>query len=120
MIILCLAPQLIENVTSNLAEMYIGIRMYFDGGKLFNRIQSGSFEARCYAAGLQCQGGTQWCLSAWENYVGNPAPESLQCLVTQTQRNRQKDKDSKSTAKYTAQRRRSEYQSSEQLQHTMI
>ena len=111
--IVSLAPQLIENVTSNLAETYMGIRTYFDGRKLFNCIQSGSFEARCYAAGLQFQDGTQWCLPAWEKYVGNPAPESLQCLVKQTQRNRQKDKDRKSTAKYTAQRR-SKYQSSEQ------
>ena len=112
--IVFLAPQLIENVTSNLAETYMGIWTYFDGGKLFNHIQSSSFEARCYAAGLRFQGGTQWCLPAWENYVGNPAPECLQCLVTQTQRSRQKDKDRKSTAKYTAQRRKSKYQSSEQ------
>ena len=43
--IVSLAPQLVNNVTSNLAETYMGIRTYFDGGKLFNRVQSGSFEA---------------------------------------------------------------------------
>ena len=112
--IVSLASQLNNNVTSNLAETYIDIRTYFDGGKLFNRVQSGSFEARCYAAGLRFQNGIEWCLPAWEKYVGNPATGSLQCLVKQTQQRRQQDKERKSTAKYITQRRRSKYQSSEQ------
>ena len=96
--IVSLAPQLINNVTSNLAETYMGIQTYFDGGKLFSCVRSGSFEVRCYAAGLRFQDGTQWCLPAWEKYVENPAPDSLQRLVKQTQQSRQKDKERKSTA----------------------
>ena len=96
-----MAPQLINNVTSNLAETYMGIRTYFDGGKLYNRVQSGSFEARCYAAGLRFQNGVQWCLPTWERFVGSPATDSLQGLVQLTHQNRQKDKERKSTAKYT-------------------
>lgn len=45
-----LAKELVDNQTSNLA---VGLRTYFDGGKVFNRVQSGSFESRCYAAGLK-------------------------------------------------------------------
>ena len=36
---------------------------------------------------------TWWYLPNWEKYVGNMAPDSLQCLVKQTQRSRQKDKE---------------------------
>ena len=108
-----MAPQLINNVTSNLAETYMGIRTYFDGGKLYNRVQSGSFEARCYAAGLRFQNGVQWCLPTWERFVGSPATDSLQGLVQLTHQNRQKDKERKSTAKYITQRRRSKHQSYE-------
>ena len=40
-----LAPKLISNQTSNLAECYMSIRCCFDGGKQYNRVQCGSFEA---------------------------------------------------------------------------
>ena len=39
-----LSAQLITNETSNLAECYMSIRSIFDGGKQYNRVQSGSFE----------------------------------------------------------------------------
>ena len=42
--IVSLAEQLVENQTSNLAECYMGLRSYFDGGKVYNRVQSGSFQ----------------------------------------------------------------------------
>ena len=45
-----LSRQVIDNETSNLAECYMYIRSAFDGGKQLNRIQSGAFEGRCYAA----------------------------------------------------------------------
>ena len=54
-----LAEQLVDNQTSNLAECYMGMRSYFDGGKVYNRVQSGSFEGQCYAAGLRFQEGPQ-------------------------------------------------------------
>ena len=50
--IVSLALQLISNETSMLAENYMSIRCVMDGGKQFNRIQSGSFEHHCTAAGL--------------------------------------------------------------------
>ncbi len=37
-----MAEQLIDNETSNLAECYMSIRSCFNGGKQYNRVQSGS------------------------------------------------------------------------------
>ena len=65
-----LAPQLISNETSNLAECYMSIRTCFDGGKQYNRIQKGSFEHRCYAAGLRVQNGRTWPLDFWKKTTG--------------------------------------------------
>ena len=53
------ASSLITNSTSNLAECFMGIRCKFDGGKAFNRIQRGSFQYRCYGAGLRFQLGPE-------------------------------------------------------------
>ena len=52
-----MAPQLITNTTTNLAECYMNIRCKFDGGKFYNRVQRGSFQYRCYGAGLRFQMG---------------------------------------------------------------
>ena len=38
----------------------MSIQTCYDGGKQFNWIQSGSFENRCYAAGLRLQNGPSW------------------------------------------------------------
>ena len=72
-----LATQLIGNQTSNLAEAYMGIRTYFDEGKVFNRIQSGSFESRCYAAGLKFQEGPHWITHAYHKATGQSTPQVL-------------------------------------------
>ena len=54
------AEQLVDNVTTNLAEAWMHIRSKFDGGKVINRSQSGSWEHRCMGAGLQQNEGTIW------------------------------------------------------------
>ncbi len=59
------APALITNATSNLAECFMGIRCKFDGGKMYNRIQRGSFQHRCYGAGLRVQLGAGWASKVW-------------------------------------------------------
>ena len=61
-----LSASLIENETSNLAECYMSIRSVFDGGKQYNRVQSGSFEGRCCAAGMRVQVGPSWQLETLE------------------------------------------------------
>ncbi len=54
------AVQLIDNVTTNLAESWMHVRTKFDGGKVINRSQSGSWEHRCMGAGLQHNMGKEW------------------------------------------------------------
>ena len=54
------APQLIDNFTTNLAEAWMHIRSKFDGGKVINRSQSGSWQHRCAGAGLQHNLGKTW------------------------------------------------------------
>ena len=75
--LVALAPKLITNQTSNLAEYYMSIRCCFDGGKQYNRIQKGSFEARCYAASLRVQNGRKWATDFWEKATGEKAGEVL-------------------------------------------
>ena len=65
-----MSAQLISNQTSNLAECYMGIRALYDGGKQFNRVQSGSFQTRCYAAGLRIQEGPHWQSKILEKTTG--------------------------------------------------
>ena len=45
---------------TNLAESWMYIRSKFDGGKVINRLQSGSWEHRCMGAGLQQNIGREW------------------------------------------------------------
>ena len=47
------SKQLIGNHTTNLAKCWMHIRAKFDGGKVINRSQSGSWEHRCMGAGLR-------------------------------------------------------------------
>ena len=54
------APQLISNKTTNICENFMSIRCKMDGGKYFNRVQSGSFHHRCMAAALRVQCGPIW------------------------------------------------------------
>ena len=39
-----LAPRLISNSTSNIAECFMNIQCKFDGGKFYSQIQRGSFQ----------------------------------------------------------------------------
>ena len=59
------ASQLIGNKTTNLAECWMHIRSKFDGGKVVNRSQSGSWEHRCMGAGLQQNLGKEWGPQVW-------------------------------------------------------
>ena len=46
------ASQLLGNNTTNLAECWMHIRSKFDGGKVINHSQSGSWEHRCMGRGV--------------------------------------------------------------------
>ena len=57
--------QLINNETTNMAESWMHVRSKFDGGKVINRSQSGSWEHRCMGAGLQHNLGKEWGPNMW-------------------------------------------------------
>ena len=46
------AHQLLGDSTTNLAKCWMHIRTKFDGGKVINRSQSGSWQHKCMGAGL--------------------------------------------------------------------
>ena len=76
------ASQLIGNFTTNLAEAWMHIRTKFDGGKVINRSQSGSWEHRCMGAGLRQNLGMLWGpkmyahMTAKENVIYQAAAET--------------------------------------------
>lgn len=65
------ASRLIKNFTTNIAENWMNVRCKFDGGKYVNRSQSGSFQFRCYGAGLQQNLGKSWSPAIWGQMVGS-------------------------------------------------
>lgn len=66
------AKQLIGNFTTNMVEGWMEVRSKFDGGKVKKRSQSGSWEHRCYGAGLQQNLGRSWGPPTWEKLTGSP------------------------------------------------
>ena len=70
------ASQLIENVTTNVAESWMHIRSKYDGGKVINRSQSGSWEHRCMGAGLQQNKGKEWGPELWRQMT-NSSPNEV-------------------------------------------
>ncbi len=71
------AASLIENRTSNLVESFMSLRTKMDGGKTFNRVQSGSFQHRCAATGLRVRLGPKWGAASWEKVTGLEAGSVL-------------------------------------------
>ena len=67
------AGQLIGNFTTNLAEGWMQVRSKFDGGKVINRSQSGSWEHRCHGAALQQNLGRSWGPPTWAKMTISPA-----------------------------------------------
>jgi hypothetical protein len=60
------AHLLIGNYTSNLSENWMSVRMKFDGGKVINRCQKGSWHDNCYGASLRRNMGVEWSPLTWE------------------------------------------------------
>ncbi|CAG2207135.1 unnamed protein product [Mytilus edulis] len=60
------SDRLISNSTTNLAESWMHIRTKFDGGKVYNLCNRGSWHARCYGGALRMNLDPQWSCQAWE------------------------------------------------------
>ena len=115
------ADQLLDNETTNLAESWMHIRTKFDGGKVINRSQSGSWELRCMGVGLRQNNGLEWALRSWEDMAeGSPnkvfidtaksfakthANDKKRKSSTQAKETRRKKKYSQTTDNSTAARR---------------
>lgn len=67
------ASSLITCQTTNLAENWMSIRAKFDGGKFYNRVNRGSWHARCYGGGLRKNFGPKWSPTVWEKVTGTKA-----------------------------------------------
>ena len=65
------ASQLIDDQTANILECYMSVRRNMDDGKQANRIQSGAFQHRSMAAGLQLTLGPGWIAETWESLFGS-------------------------------------------------
>jgi len=93
------AEQLVDNVTTNLAESWMHLRSKFDGGKVVNRSQSGSWEHRCMGAGLQHNEGKEWGPSVWKVMTSSSPSKAFKdsakksCVKAISEKNR-KSKDS--------------------------
>lgn len=103
------ASSLITNSTSNLAECFMGIRCKFDGGKVFNRIQRGSFQHRCYGAGLRFQLGPDWTSRAWNHVTGDNPGEITNTYYEGRAKQHQKTMKRKRTNEHKEKRKKTRY-----------
>ena len=103
------AGQLIHNLTTNLAENWMHIRCKFDGGKVVNRIQSGSWESRCYGAGLEKSLGKSWGPQTWERVTDSSANRVFIDSAERTARKLENDRKRKATDEAKESRRQHKY-----------
>lgn len=103
------AGQLIGNFTTNLAENWMSIRCKFEGGKVINRSQSGSWEFRCMGAGLRENLGSTWGPQTWTEATGSTPNPILVKAAGNMAKKRDKDRKRKSTEKAKESRRKSKY-----------
>ena len=103
------AGQLVGNFTTNLAENWMGVRCKFDGGKVINRSQSGSWEHRCMGAGLRLNVGPTWGPQVWKDITGSEPNPVLVNTTNKTAENYEKDRKRKQTEEEKERRRQSKY-----------
>ena len=107
------ARQLIGNYTTNLVEGWMQIRCKFDGGKVVNRSQSGSWEHRCYGAGLQQNLGRSWGPPTWETMTSSPPNQVFIDTAESSAKKVETTRKRKATEKAKESRRRSKYSRSD-------
>ena len=103
------ADQLIDNVTTNLAESWMHIRCKFDGGKVINRSQSGSWEHRCMGAGLHQNLGKQWGPEIWKEMTKSPPNQVFVDTAERSALKLKCDNARKAMVEVKAKRRSSKY-----------
>lgn len=103
------ANQIVNNVTTNIAESWMHIRSKFDGGKVINRSQSGSWGYRCLGAGLQQNVGKQWGPEIWKQMTSSYPNPVFTDTAERSAKKLQADNKRKATEEAKAKRRSSKY-----------
>ena len=103
------AKQLLGNHTTNLAECWMYIKSKFDGGKVVNRSQSGSWEHRCMGAGLQQNMGKTWGPTAWSKMTNTSPNQVFLDAAESSAKKADNDRKRKATEEAKEQRRKSKY-----------
>jgi len=103
------AGQLLGNFTTNLAESWMHMRCKFDGGKVVNRSQSGSFQHRCMGAGLRQNLGPTWGPTTWSALISSEANEVFKQAASEDEKKVEKDRKRKGTEIEKANRRKRKY-----------
>ena len=103
------AEQLLGNATTNLAECWMHMRCKFDGGKVINRSQSGSWELRCMGAGLRQNLGREWGPKAWKQMTKTSPNKVYTDTAERSAKTLNQDRKRKNTEQAQERRRRSKY-----------
>lgn len=85
------------------------MRSKFDGEKVINRSQSGSWEHRCMGAGLQQNMDREWGTHAWKAMTTSSPNKVFTNATEHSTKKLNKDRKRKATEKFKEQRRRSKY-----------
>jgi len=103
------AGQLLGDFTTNLAESWMHMRCKFDGGKVVNRTQSGSFQHRCMGAGLRQNLGPTWGPTTWSALISSEANEVFKRAASEDEKKVEKDRKRKGAEIEKANRRKRNY-----------
>ena len=103
------ARQLLGNSTTNLAECWMHIRAKFDGGKVINRSQSGSWQHRCMGAGLRQNMGREWGPQVWKIMTQSSPNKVYTDEANDCAKIVERDRKRKATEQSKETRRRSKY-----------
>ena len=95
-----------SNATSNLADCFTGIRCKFNSGKVYNRLQRGSFQHHCYGAGFRFQLGPNWASKVWPQVTGEEPGEVMKTYYDTQAQQHQKNMKRKDMSAYKKQRKR--------------
>jgi len=104
-----LGGQLLGNFTMNLAESWMHMRCKFDGGKVVNRSQSGSFQHRCMGAGVRQDLGLTWGPTTWSALISSEANEVFKRAASEDEKKVEKDRKRKGAEIEKANRRKRNY-----------
>ena len=97
------------NFTTNLAESWMHIRSKFDGGKVINRSQSGSWQNRCMGTGLQQNLGKAWGPTVWSEMTTSTPNRIFVDVANTMHKQAESTRKRKSTDKSKENRRKSKY-----------